>query len=249
MTGQPGSNINLSIVRARRAEPQKVTVTREVVNAPPVADRMMEAGIGYIKADTLSKGKAQEVANKIKDLQRQGAKKLLFDLRNCAGGDEAEGVAVANLFLNRGLITYLQGQKYARESFNADPQNAVTNLPLVVIVNRGTAGPSEIVAASILENARGDVLGDKTFGIGSVQKVIEVPDGSALILSIAKYYTPGGKAIQDNAVTPNIMMAVEEDNVLSDDDEDGERPLQEKKQNKEDEQLKRAIEVLKNRAS
>lgn len=249
MTGQPGSNLSLSIVRARRAEPQKVTVTREVVNAPPVADRMMEAGIGYIKADTLSKGKAQEVANRIKDLQRQGAKKLLFDLRNCAGGDESEGVAVANLFLNRGLITYLQGQKYARETFNADPQNAVTNLPLVVIVNRGTAGPAEIVAASILENARGDVLGDKTFGVGSVQKVIEVPDGSALILSIAKYYTPGGKAIQDNAVTPNIMMAVEEDNILSDDDEDGERPLQEKKQNKEDEQLKRAIEVLKNRAS
>jgi carboxyl-terminal processing protease len=249
MTGQPGSNLNLSIVRARRAEPQKVTVTREVVNAPPVADRMMEAGIGYIKADTLSRGKAQEVANRIKDLQRQGAKKLLFDLRNCAGGDESEGVAVANLFLNRGLITYLQGQKYARETFNADPQNAVTNLPLVVIVNRGTAGPAEIVAASILENARGDVLGDKTFGVGSVQKVIEVPDGSALILSIAKYYSPGGKAIQDNAVTPNIMMAVEEDNILSDDDEDGERPLQEKKQNKEDEQLKRAIEVLKNRAS
>ena len=74
-----------------------------------------------------------------------------------------------------------------------------------MLVNRGTAGAAEIVASAILENARGDVVGDKTFGVGSIQKVIEIPDGSALILSIAKYYTPGGKAIQDSAVTPNVL--------------------------------------------
>jgi len=248
-SGQPGSSLNLSVVRARRAEPQKLTVTRDIVAAPPIADRMMEAGIGYIKADTLGKGKAMEIANKIKDLQRQGAKKLLLDLRNCAEGVESEGIATANLFLNRGLITYLQGQKYTRETFNADPQKAITNLPVVVLVNRGTAGAAEIVAASILENARGDLLGDKTFGVGSIQKVIEVPDGSALILSIAKYYTPGGKPIQDSAVTPNITVASEDDNILPDDEEDATRPVEDKKQPKEDEQLKRAIEVLKNRAS
>ena len=248
MMGQPGSNINLSIVRARRAEPQKITVTRDVVTAPPVTDRIMEPGIGYIKADTLTKGKAQEIANKVKELQRGGAKKLLLDLRNCAGGEEGEGIGVANLFLSRGLITYLQGQKYPRETFNADPQKSITNLPLVVLVNRGTAGPAEIVAASILENARGDVLGDKTFGSGSIQKVIEVPDGSALILSVAKYYSPNGKAIQDNAVTPNIVVAAEEDNLLPDDEEDSLQPARDKKQTREDEQLKRGIEVLKSRA-
>src|SRR6202007_3399451 len=99
----------------------------------------------------------------------------------------------ADLFLNHGTITYLQGQKYPREAFNADPTKAITTLPLVVLVNRGTAGPAEIVAAAILENARGDVVGDKTFGDGSVQKLIDLPDGSALILSVAKYYSPGGK--------------------------------------------------------
>lgn len=249
MTGQVGSQLNLSIVRARRSEPQKITVTREVVTVPPVSERMMESGIGYIKADTFTKGKAQEVADRIKDLQRQGAKKLVFDLRNCAGGEESEGISTANLFLNRGTITYLQGQKYARETFNAEPQKAITTLPLVVLVNRGTAGPAEIVAASIMENARGDVLGDKTFGVGSIQKVIEIPDGSALILSVAKYYTPGGKPIQDNAVTPNILVATDDENILPDDEDDSDRPAAEKKQNKEDEQLKRAIEVLKSRAS
>src|SRR5439155_14961971 len=124
---------------------------------------------------------------------------------NTSDGEQSEGVELANLFLNHGTIGYMQGQKFPRETFNADPQQAITSLPLVVLVNRGTAGPAEMTAAAVLENARGDVLGDKTFGVGSVQKVIEIADGSALILSVAKYYTPAGKAIQDTAVTANIM--------------------------------------------
>ena len=96
-----------------------------------------------------NKGKAQEVAAKVRALQKAGAKKLILDLRNCAEGDESEGIAVANLFLNHGTITYLQGQKYPREAFNADASKAITNLPLVVLVNKGTAGPAEVVAAAI----------------------------------------------------------------------------------------------------
>jgi len=118
-------------------------------------------------------------------------------------------------------------------------------------VNRGTANAAEIVAAAILENQRGDVLGDKTFGVGSVQKVIEVPDGSALILSIAKYYSPSGKAIQDSAVTPNILVAdADDDAALADEDETTTPSTEEKKPAKqpEDEQLKRAVEALKNRS-
>src|SRR5439155_23842856 len=122
---------------------------------PPVSDKMMDDGIGYVKVDALTKGKQQEVASKIKALEKSGAKKILLDLRNCAEGDEAEGVAVANLFLNHGTITYLQGQKYPREAFNADASKAITTLPMAVLVNRGTSGAAEIVAAAILENARG----------------------------------------------------------------------------------------------
>ena len=249
LSGTPGSNVMLSIVRARRAEPQKITVTRDVVNFPPVSDKMLEEQIGYIKADIINKGKAQEIATKVKSLQREGAKKLILDLRDCADGDEAEGVVVANLFLNHGTIAYLQGQKYPRQTFNADPSKAVTNLPLVVMVNRGTAGPAEIVAGAIMENGRGDVVGDKTFGVGSVQKLIEIPDGSALILSIAKYYTPSGKAIQDTAITPNVLVAdADQDTVLPDDDS-GPSTDQERKIEKqhEDDQLHKAIDVLKTR--
>lgn len=250
LAGPPGSTISVSVVRARRAEPQKVTLTREIVNLPPVSDKLLQDGIGYIKVSVINKGKAQEIANDLKTLQRDGAKKLILDLRDSADGDEAEGVAIANLFLNHGVITYLQGQKYPRETFNADPQKALTNLPLVVLVNRGTAGAAEVVAGSVLENARGDVVGDKTFGAGSIQKLIEIPDGSALILSIAKYYTPSGKAIQDAAITPNILVAdANQDAVLPDEDENALPRDEEKKIEKqqEDEQLNKAIDVLRSR--
>jgi carboxyl-terminal processing protease len=252
LVGEPGSNISLSIVRARKAEPQKITITRDTFSIPPATSKMLEDNVGYIKSDALAKGKTQEIANKVKDLQHAGAKKLILDLRNCSDGDQNEGIATANLFLDHGVITYLQGQKYSKETFNADPSKKISDLPLVVLVNRGTAGAAEIVASAILENARGDVVGDKTFGMGSVQKVIDMPDGAALILSVAKYYTPGGKAIQDTAISPNIMVADEdEDAVLPDEDSDSttDQDLKKKETQKPDEQLHRAIEVLKNRGT
>jgi carboxyl-terminal processing protease len=250
LSGQPGSNVNVSVVRARRAEPQKLVVTRDVVAIPTVSDKLMEDGVGYIKADTFSKGKSQEIGARVKALQKQGAKRFILDLRNNGEGEESEGIATANLFLNHGTITYLQGQKYPREAFTADPSKAITNLPVVVLVNRGTAGPAEVVAAAILENARGDVVGDKTFGDGSVQKLIDLPDGSALILSVAKYYSPSGKAIQDTAITPNVLIAdTDEDAPLPDEDQDTTAPADENKVKapQPDEQLRKAIEVLKKR--
>ena len=253
LAGQQGSNVTVEVVRARRAEPQKMTLTRDVVTIPPVTDKMIQDGVGYIQVDTFSKGKSQEIANKVKALQKSGAKKLVLDLRNCAEGEEAEGIATANLFLNHGTITYLQGQKFPREAFNADPSKDITSVPLAVLVNKGTAGPAEIVAAAILENARGDVVGDKTFGDGSVQKLIEMPDGSALILSVAKYYSPSGKAIQDTAVTPNVMVAdADDDAAVPDDDQDTAAPPPENKKQEspeQDEQLQKAIQVLNSHAS
>jgi len=250
LSGQPGSTVTVSVVRARRAEPQKLTVTRDVVAIPTATEKLMEDGVGYIKVDTLTKGKSAEIASRIKSLQKQGAKKFVLDLRNNGEGDESEGIATANLFLNHGTITYLQGQKYPREAFTADPAKAITTLPVAVLVNRGTAGPAEVVAAAILENARGDVVGDKTFGDGSVQKLIDLPDGSALILSVAKYYSPSGKAIQDVAITPNVLIADTDDDAAAPDEEpDSATPADENKVKapQTDEQLRKAIDVLKKR--
>ena len=251
LSGEPGSTVTLSVVRARKAEPQKIVVTRDVVVIPAAEDKMLADGIAEIRVDALPKGKSLEIAAKIKSLQKAGAKKLILDLRDCAEGDVSEGIATANLFLNHGTITYLQGQKYPREAFNADPAKAITTLPLVVLVNKGTSGASEVVAAAILENARGDVVGDKTFGDGSVQKLIELPDGSALILSIAKYYSPQGKAIQDVAVTPNVLVADTADDAGVPDEDENATPSDDEKKQKatpeNDEQLQKAIDVLKSR--
>jgi carboxyl-terminal processing protease len=213
---------------------------------------MLEDGIGDIKVDALTKGMPEEVAAKIKALQKQGAKKLILDLRNVAEGEESAGIATANLFLNHGTISYLQGQKYPREPFTADPSKAITTLPVAVLVNKGTAGAAEIVAAAILENARGDVVGDKTFGDGSVQKMIDLPDGSALILSVAKYYSPSGKAIQDSAVTPNVLVAdVDDSAALPDEDENATPSTEDEKKQppQTDEQLNKAVQVLKSHSS
>ncbi|HEY5175032.1 MAG TPA: S41 family peptidase [Terriglobales bacterium] len=250
LTGNPGSSVNVSVVRPRRAQPVKSVLTRAIVTDPPISEKMMEDGIAYIKVDDFPKGRAQEIANKLKAVQKEGAKKVILDLRNSGDGEESEGIATANLFLNHGTITTLQGQKYPKQTFNADPEKTVvTSLPLVVLVNRGTAGPAEIVAAAVMENARGDVLGDKTFGSGSIQKVIDMPDGSALVLSVAKYYSPSGKAVQDTAVTPNILVADNNDDFIApDEDENAQDDAQREKQkaNQPDDQLNRAIEVLKN---
>jgi carboxyl-terminal processing protease len=246
LVGEPGSRLELTIIRTRKIEPQKITVVRDVITLPAVTEQLTADNVGIVKALVLTKGKAAEIADKIKSLQKKGAKKLVLDLRYNSEGDEEEGVAVANLFLGKGNIGSLQGQKVEKVTYTADPQRKITDLPLAVLVNRGTAGAAELVASAILDNTRGDVLGDKTFGEGSVQKLIEVPDGSALILSVAKYYTSNGKVIQDTGITPNIPVAANDDIVaLSDDDDSNSIEEPQKPQPKEDEQLRRAIEVLK----
>jgi carboxyl-terminal processing protease len=249
LVGEPGSRLELTIIRTRKIEPQKITVVRDVVAPPAVTETMGTDNTGVIKALALTKGKAADVAAKIKSLQSKGAKRLVLDLRYDSEGDEEEGVAVANLFLGKGTIATLQGQKVEKVVYTADPQKKITDLPVAVLVNRGTAGAAEVVAAAIQDNLRGDVVGDKTFGEGSVQKLIEVPDGSALILSVAKYYTSNGKVIQDTGITPNVLVAANDDILaVSDDDDSSTSDEPQKTQPKEDDQLRRAIEVLKAKA-
>lgn len=249
LVGEPGSRLELTIIRTRKIEPQKITVVRDVVTPPAVTETLGADNTGVIKALALTKGKAADVAAKIKSLQSKGAKRLVLDLRYDSEGDEEEGVAVANLFLGKGTIATLQGQKVEKVVYTADPQKKITDLPVAVLVNRGTAGAAEVVAAAIQDNLRGDVVGDKTFGEGSVQKLIEVPDGSALILSVAKYYTSNGKVIQDTGITPNVLVAANDDILAVSDDDDSSTPDEpQKTQPKEDDQLRRAIEVLKAKA-
>jgi carboxyl-terminal processing protease len=250
LAGKPGSSVTLSVVRVRRGEPQKMVLKREVVAAPPVTRKMVEAGIGYLNVDGFPQGRAREIAAHAQQLLNAGAERLVLDVRGAAEGEIAEGIAAANLFIDHGLITYLQGQKYPRQNFPADPALATVRVPVVVLVNRATAGAGEVFASAILENGRGDVVGEKTYGVGSVQKLIPLDDGSALLLSVAKYYTPGGKAIQDTGVTPNVAVTDTEPEEVAalPEEPQPEPPPAQPQAPREDSILKKGIEVLKNAA-
>jgi carboxyl-terminal processing protease len=132
---------------------------------------------------------------------------LILDMRHCSTGPVEEGVAVADLFPDKGLITYSQGQRMSRQDFQATASKAVTKLPLEVLVDRGTAGAAEIAAAALLDSKRAEVIGERTYGDAAVRKAITLDDGSAVILSVAKFYSPSGKAIQDTGVTPGVLQA------------------------------------------
>jgi carboxyl-terminal processing protease len=253
--GAPGTTVELSVVRANQAQPKKITIKREAVKFAALSSRMLEDEIGYLHVEDFPEGRAGEIAARIRELEKQGAKRLILDLRNSGGGEIAEGIATAKLFLDHGEISYVEGQKYPRQDFKAEAAQDICSLPLVVIVDHSTAGPAEIVAGAILDNKRGDVLGEKTFGSGSIQKTIPLDDGGALILSIAKYYTPSGTAIEDKAITPTVLVAGKAEPVLPPGEleendlepEENEKPDEQK--NKPDEQLRRAIEQLKKSAS
>lgn len=246
LRGRPGSDLEISILRMRNPEPQKIILTRSVVAAPPVTARMLEDRIGYIRPETLVPGKAAEVAAAVRNLEQQGARGLVLDLRQCALGTSDEGAALANLFLDKGLITYLEGQRFPRQNFEADTARTVSKLPLVVTTNRGTADGAEIAASALLENKRAEVVGERSFGDAAVRRAINMDDGGAIILSVAKYYSPQGKALQDTGVVPSVPFVESEPFIEIEEEEGAERPeVPELQRPQEDNLLKKAIEVLK----
>jgi len=248
LQGEAGSTIDLSVVRVRRPEPQVMKLTRAALTLPPVESKMLDGKVGYINIDALSPVHVKEVAAAVQKLSKDGAQKLIVDVRSCSVGSPEDGVALANLFLNRGHITYMQGQRVPRQNFDADPSKAVTTLPLAVLTNRGTADAAEILAAAVQENKRGQVVGERTYGDAAVRKVITMEDGGAIILSVAKYYPPeGSKAIQDTGVTPATVVAEADSQVEFDDN--GEPLTEQKEQGPQqktetDPIVKKALEVL-----
>jgi carboxyl-terminal processing protease len=242
LAGEPGTTVDLTLVREARGEPQKVPVVRAAPTNPPVVAKMVDSGAGYVRVSLFSKGTANRVAARLKELTIGGADKVVLDLRNCAGGDPDEAVQITGLFINEGLVGYLQGQRFPRQDLVPEQRGFVTTLPLAVLINQSTAGPAELVASSVAGNKRGEVLGSRSFGIGVYQKVISLDDGSALLLSVAKYYGPDGKAIQGNGVTPTITEDLSSDSSPADDDE---LAAPENFGDSNDRLLRKAIEVLK----
>jgi carboxyl-terminal processing protease len=208
LQGDAGTTVEMSVLRTTRQDPQKLVLTRAPIVYPAVSSRLItDQGepVGLVGTVTLDAGRVREISQKIADLQKQGAKRFILDLRHSSTGAPEEGVALANLFMDRGLIAYTQGQKVVRQDYVATASKQVTKLPLVVLTNRATAGPAEIAAAALLESKRAQVVGERTYGDAAIRNAVKLDDGSAIILSVAKYYGPDGKAIQDTFVTPSVV--------------------------------------------
>ena len=236
LDGKPGTPVTLSVVRPRKADPEKLTLTRTVVAAAPLTVQDYEhSTILYLKPGTLSAVRVDEIAAKIKAAK---GRRILLDLRDTTGDDAAQGVRLANFFLKQGTIATLEGQKFPAQTFTADPARFLTDAPLAVLINRGTYGAAELAAGAILDAKRGDVVGERTFGEGSVQKTIDLPDGAALLLTVAKYESPSGNKIQDNAVTPNVAV------IAAADEDDEDAPA-----SKVDDILTKALNLLKAKAA
>lgn len=251
LEGKPGTDVTFALVRPNRgkSEPDKITLTRTTIVAPSMGEQEYEnSSILYLKPIVLTKERVDDIEARLRAMPKDGNKKVLLDLRDVARGDEAQAVRLANAFLQTGAIASLEGQKVPKQTFTADPSKFITSAPLAVLVNHGTSGPGELVAAAILDNKRGDVVGDRTFGEGTVQKTIEMPDGSALILSVAKYESPSGKKIQDEAVTPNVLVAPNLDQYLAA-EEGPETPNAQKPETHTDDQLNKALDLLKQKAA
>ena len=240
LEGKAGSTVTVSVVRPRKPDPDKLTLTRTVIPSPAFSEQQYEnSSILYLRPGALTAARVDEIGSKIKAAGK--SRKILLDLRDDSEGDPEQGIRLANFFVSQGTLAVLEGQKFPRQTFTADPAKVLTSAPVAVLVNRGTYGAAELTADAIEDSKRGDVVGERTFGEGSVQKTIELPDGSALLLTVAKFQGPDGKKIQDEAVAPTVLVGQSaQDEVDADESQEP---------GKGDEPLNKALELLKSKNS
>jgi len=260
LRGKPGTKVTVHIAREGDKEPRVFTITREIIRIQSVRSVLVEPAIGYIRLSEFIETSAADLGKALKELKAKGMRSLVLDLRNNPGGLLSSAVDVSKLFLADGkLIVYTQGRVQPRQDFLADSRAPFGDVPLAVLVNGGSASASEIVTGAVQDHRRGVIIGSETFGKGSVQSVIPLEDGSALRLTVAKYYTPAGRSIHRDektkagGVTPDIVIAVSKeteaklyaqaDEIYSKDK--APRSVVKDEDRVKDEVLERAVQILK----
>jgi len=206
LTGQPGATVKLSVIRRGKTEPTEVEVTLARIGPSKIVEDKIEGDIAYLRIPEFDAGMTKQIRDDLAGLDHQGARKLILDLRDCSSGDDKEGIATAQLFVSSGTITTLKGQTVSPVVSVADPSKVVWKQPVTVLIGNTTAGAAEIVAGAIAGNHRGETVGDRSYGVASMQKLIQLDDGSAIILTVANYYTPDGKEIPVDGVVPTEVV-------------------------------------------
>src|SRR5271167_323504 len=243
LKGQPGTTVPLSVIRRGKAEPQDMTITlAKLAPSKLIVEDKLQGDVAYLRVTDFDAGSAKLIRERLVQLQKAGAKKLILDLRDCAVGDDQEGIATAQLFLQSGTITTLKGQTVTAVVSAADPTKVVWGQPVAVLIGNGTAGPAEILASAIADNKRGSTVGDRTYGTASQQKLIGMDDGSALILTVANYFTPANKNIPADGVPPTAEVHPSIDDLLA--QADLTQPGAAPSSSPDDPGVKKALELL-----
>ncbi|MCK4742553.1 MAG: S41 family peptidase [Sulfuriflexus sp.] len=209
MRGEPGSDITLTVVREGEDKPLKITITRAIIKVTSVKSRSLEEGYGYVRITQFQSRTGDNLAeaiSKLKD-ENKNLKGLVLDLRNNPGGVLNAAVAVSDAFINKGLIVYTEGRTNDSDNkFHATTGDLINGVPLIVLVNGGSASASEIVAGALQDHQRAVILGTQSFGKGSVQTILPMNNGTAVKITTARYYTPNGRSIQAEGIVPDIKV-------------------------------------------
>ena len=228
MRGEPGTSVEITVIRKEIKEPIKFKITREIIISKGVKSYLFDKKIGYVRLSNFQSNSTNDVKDAIYELNRKSKSKmegLIVDLRNNPGGVLGTAVGISDLFLTEGKIVYTKGRTYkSRLEYFASPQDIIDGLPLIVLINEGSASASEIVAGALQDHKRAMIMGTKSYGKASVQTIQELNDGSALKLTTARYYTPLGNDIHENGIKPDLVIEVgkkEKVNLPEPYDEDG----------------------------
>jgi len=252
LNGQPGTAVKVGVIRRGRTQPEELDLVRQKLAPAKLVVQRVDNETLAIRFPTLDAGRAEEVRAKLVEAQKQGITRIVLDVRDCGRGQQSEAIAVAQLFIPSGTLTTLRGQTVPERVFSADPSKVLWKGPVSVLTDVSTAGAGEILAASFANTKRGDIVGERTFGLASDQKLITVDDGSALILTVANYYNADGKSILEEGVAPTEVVHAA---AASNDDADGEdvatqnnqkdQPATPKPLSVDDPVLRKAIELMK----
>ena len=210
MRGKPGSKITLTIVREGENKPFEISIVRDIITVENIKTETIEPGFTYIRISNFQTHTVDDLKKglmKLKNENNNNIKGLILDLRNNPGGLLNAAVGVSDLFLNNGLIVYTEGRiKDSKLKFNAKPSEMLKDTPIIILVNGGSASASEIVAGALQDHKRALIMGEKTFGKGSVQTILPMNDRTALKLTTARYYTPSGRSIQVSGIEPDMIV-------------------------------------------
>jgi carboxyl-terminal processing protease len=256
LNGQVGTGVKVGVIRRGKADPDSIEIVREKLAPAKVVTQKADPDVLALRLTSLDPGRADDVRNRLLEAEKQGIKKVILDLRECGRGPSTEAVAVARLFISNGTIATLKGQTVSAQTMSAEPSKVVWKGPVSVLIDGTTSGAAEVLASAIVANKRGDVVGERTFGLASEQKLITMDDGSALFLTVANYFNAAGKPILEDGVEPTeVIRATAETDDDGDDDsattstpskskEFGPRPL-----SPEDQIYRKALDLLKNPGS